>query len=73
MRSDTLQRHMKTHKDLLELPEEELKEELRSRHEIQAAKEEKRQKVIETAQSLGVSVPDEVMVSDKVSVRAQFG
>ena len=49
-----------------------MKEELRSRHEIQVAQEAKRQKVIETAQRLGVSVPDEVMVSDKVSVRAQL-
>ena len=76
MRSDNLSRHTKKHKDLLSLPDEEIEEELRSRHETQAAKEEKRQKVIETAQSLGVPVPEEVkssiMVIDKVSVRTQL-
>ena len=59
LRADTLQRHSKTHKDLLSLPDEEMKEELRSRHDVQVAQEVKRQKVVETAQSLGLSVPEE--------------
>ena len=44
VRSDTLKRHMKTHKDLLSLSEEELEEELRSRHERQISEEEQEQK-----------------------------
>ena len=51
---------MKTHKDLLDLPEDQLEEVLRERHEIQQEKEEKRQQVVETAQNLGLSIPDEV-------------
>ena len=63
MRSDTLQRHMKTHKDLTSLPDEELKEELRLRHDAQKAREEiqqKRRKVVDIAKDIGVSVPEEV-------------
>ena len=59
----------------MELPEEQLKEELRLRHEIQQAKEEKQQRVAETAQSLGLSIPDEVKTSepfDKDSLRAKL-
>ena len=63
VRSNNLKRHMKTHKDLLCLSEEELEEELRSRHENQIAEEEqeqKRQKVVDTAKNIGVSVPEEM-------------
>ena len=49
MRSDNLKSHAKTHTDLLDLSEEKLQEELRLRHEIQQAKEEKRQHVVESA------------------------
>ena len=63
MRKDNLKVHMKTHKDLLSLPEEELEEELRSRHDRQIAEEkqeQKRQKVVDTAKNIGVSVPEEM-------------
>ena len=75
MRSDHLKRHAETHTDLLELSEEQLQDELRLRHEIQQAKEEKRQHVAETAQSLGLSIPDEVKISepfDKESLRTKL-
>ena len=56
--------HIKTqHKDLLSLPEKELEEELRSRHESWIAKveqEQKWQKVVDTAKNIGVSVPEEM-------------
>ena len=66
---------MKTHTNLLELSEDELKEELRLRHEIQQGKEEKRQRVVETAESLGLSVPDDVKNPepfDKESLRTKL-
>ena len=63
MRTDNLKVHMKTHKDLLSLPEKEVEEELRSRHESWIAKveqEQKWQKVVDTAKNIGVSVPEEM-------------
>ena len=51
---------MKTHKDLLSLSEEEVKEELRLRHAVQVEREAKRQEVVDAAEKLGVSVPDEI-------------
>ena len=47
---------MKIHKDLTSLPEEELEEELGSRHERQIAEaeqEQKRQKAVNTAKNIG--------------------
>ena len=49
--------------EIEEDPEEEPEEELRSRHERQIAEEEqeqKRQKVVDTAKNIGVSVPEEM-------------
>ena len=63
VRSDTLKRHMKMHKDLTSLPEEELEEELRLRHKNQKAEkdqEQKRQKVVNTAKNIGVIIPEEM-------------
>lgn len=60
MRSDNLKRHMKVHKDILNLPDDELKEELQIRHNLQVENDRKRKRVVATAQSLGVSIPDEV-------------
>ena len=60
MRSDVLHRHSKTHKDLLSLPEEELKEELRVRHAVQLERETKRQRVEEIAHQEGLTVPKEI-------------
>ena len=75
MRSDNLKGHMKTHKDLLDLSEDELEKELKVRHDVQQEKEEKRQQVVETAQNLGLSVPDEVKESkvlDKDGLRSKL-
>ena len=49
MRSDNLKRHKETHKDLLSLPGNEIKDELKSRQEIKKKNEEKIQKVVEIA------------------------
>ena len=66
MRSDHLERHMKTHQDILDLPDDQLEEELRSRHEDELAKEVKRQRVVNTAKDLGLSVPEEVKESESL-------
>ena len=60
MRSDTRDRHMKRHKDLLSLPDEDIEEELKKRHEEKVERGKKRQKVISIAESLGVSTPEEL-------------
>ena len=62
------------HKDLTSLPEEELKEDLRLRHENQIAEEDqeqKRQKVVDMAKFIGVNVPKEMRDSgcDESDVR----
>ena len=75
MRSDKLQRHMKTHNDLLSLSEEELKEELRARHTIQLEREAKRQRIEEIAAEEGLSLPKEVTAEetiDKETVRKEM-
>ena len=63
MRSDKVGRHLKIHKDLLDLPTEEVEEELKARHEqklAREAREEKRQELVTVAQNIGVSVPAEL-------------
>ena len=61
MRSDNMNRHSTMHKDLLALPEEELKEELRVRHAMQRERETKRQRVEEIAHQEGLTVPREII------------
>ena len=56
MRSDNLARHMKTHEDLLDLPDDQLEDELRARYKNQLAEEEKqqkRQKIADAAKNIG--------------------
>ena len=63
MRSDNLARHMKTHEDLLDLPDDQLEDELRARYKNQLAEEEKqqkRQKIADAAKNIGVPVPAEI-------------
>ena len=60
MRSDNVKGHMKMHKDLLSLPEEEVKEELRARHATQLEREAKRQQIEEIARGEGLSIPQEI-------------
>ena len=63
MRSDKLGRHMKIHKDILTLPDDEIEVELKARQVWKLAKEEreeKRQQIVKTASKLNVSVPEEL-------------
>ena len=56
----------------MRLPDEKLKEELRSRHEIQLAEVEqqrKRQKVVDIARNIGVSIPKDPASIDESHVR----
>ena len=47
MRSDHLKRHKQTHKDLLPLTDDEIKNELQARQEIKEKRDEKIQKIKE--------------------------
>ena len=60
LRSDNLKRHLKTHADLLSLPIEEIKEELRSRHAIEQEREAKQQQIKALALEEGLSIPQEI-------------
>ena len=60
MRSDTLKRHRKIHKDLLALPDDEVQKELRARREMDVECETKRQKIVQMAQQEGFTVPEEL-------------
>ena len=53
MRSDTLKRHRLIHKDLLSLPDHEIKEELRIRQQFKERKELRKQQVEEIARKNG--------------------
>ena len=53
MRSDHLKRHRLIHKDLLSLPDHEIKEELRIRHAVKKEKERKQQQIEEIARENG--------------------
>ena len=54
IRSDNVKRHQRTHKDLLVLSEEEVREELRARQEVAVEREQKIQKIEEIAQQEGI-------------------
>ena len=78
MDSDKLKRHSLIHKDLLALPEEEMKEELRVRHadEVQRTEREaKRQRIEEIVEEEGLTIPKEVAsekMPDKETVRKEM-
>ena len=65
MRSDNLHRHKKTHKDLLSLPDNEIKDELQSREEFKKMREEKIQKIEEIAKENNLTIPDEIIEKRK--------
>ncbi len=68
MRSDKLGRHANIHKDLQSLPEEEIKTELKRRHDEKVERKEKRQKVIGIAEKLKVSIPEELLIDQSTGV-----
>ena len=55
MLSNHLKRHMKTHRELLSMPENEAREEIKTRHAVEIQREVKRQKIIEIAIFYGVT------------------
>lgn len=59
---------MMTHKDLLSLPEEEVKEELRVRHATQMERETKRQRIAELAQEMDLPIPEEISNEQVVTI-----
>ena len=65
MRSNNLHRHKKTHKDLLSLPDNEIKDELQSREEFKKKREEKIQKIEEIAKENNLTIPDEIIEKRK--------
>ena len=67
MRSDHLKRHKKIHKNLLSLPDNEIKDELKSRQEIKKKQEEKIQKVVEIARENDLAIPDEIVSKKRES------
>ena len=54
--SDHLKRHARTHKDILTMNDDEVREELRARHAAQIYREERRQELEEIAQQEGVPI-----------------
>ena len=68
MRSDKLKAHSLTHKDLLSLPEDEMKEELKARHAQQLERESRAAKVQlvkKIARQEEVSIPPEVIAMEE--------
>ena len=57
---------MNIHKDLLSLPDEEVKEELRSRHAVQKEREAKQQRIKDIAREEGLSIPQEACDSESL-------
>ena len=49
VRADTLKRHMRTHKDILSMTDEEVREELRERYTGNVHREERRKRILEIA------------------------
>ena len=78
MRSDTLKRHTRSHKDILTMTEEEMKEELRVRHADEVQRTEraaKRQRIEEIAEEEGLMIPKEVASEktlDKETLRKEM-
>ena len=68
MRSDHLKRHKQTHRDLLSLPDNEIKNELETRQEIKKKREERIQKIEEIAKENNLAIPDEITSRKRESV-----
>ena len=67
MRSNNLKGHMKVHKDLLDLPDDQLEEELRARHDIQQEREAKIRKIEKIAKENDLAIPEEIVSSKRQS------
>ena len=56
MRSDHVKRHMRTHNDILDMTDDEAREELRTRHTAELHREERRQEIKEIALQEGIPI-----------------
>ena len=72
MLSNNLKRHRLVHKDLLSLPDHEIKEELRIRQEIKEKRDLKQQQIGHIARENGYDIPGEVGKSTMEQVRQQL-
>ena len=61
MRSDNLQRHKLIHKDLLSLPDDEIKDELKARQIVKEKQEAKIRRIEEIARDNNLSIPEEII------------
>ena len=68
MRSDHLKRHKQIHKDLLSLPDDEIKDELVTRQEIKKKQEAKIRRIEEIARENDIAIPDEIVSRKRESV-----
>ena len=66
MRSDHLNRHKQTHRDLLSLPDDEIEEELKTRQQIKKKQAEKLQRIQEIAQENELEIPEEYRKRESV-------
>ena len=56
MRSDHLRRHQLTHRDILSMTDDEIREELRARHATRVYRKEKHQRIEEIAQQENIPI-----------------
>ena len=56
MRSDNLKRHAQSHKDILTMTDDEVRDELRVRHATEVHREERKQEIMEIALQEGISI-----------------
>ena len=68
MRSDNLKRHKQTHKDIFSLTDEEIKEELKARQEVNKKQQVKLQRIEDIAKENDLVVPEEVIRRKRKSV-----
>ena len=64
-----VKRDKMSNQDQLDLPKEEIKIELKRRHDEKVEWNEKRQKVMAIAEKINVSVPEELLSTDKEETR----
>ena len=74
IRKDTLNRHHETHRDILSMSDEDMREEIRARHATQMYREDRRQKVEEIAYNDGISInlPKEFEIEDITNLKEEL-
>ena len=67
MRSDNMRRHELTHRDILTMTDDEVREELRARHATRVYREEKHQGIEEIAQQENIPIDLCIQASSGIS------